>query len=276
MRRQAKDWMLKRIKAGAGKGHGVFCIGDFQQYLNKVLLPAWEVPKSTLPYRARFVDPVDPSKYLQVSWSTARSWALAIGANFVKHKKGYYVDGHDRKDVLEHRGVWLGEERELELRQYLWVQLTVEQARKLNVPGYRRAATSTTESSIASASPTVGKVRKTKRRFRGDLKRTLLVPAPQSEEEKQRQQQIKDQVQKELVYEYTTDAGENMVEVHVDLLSQKVRSSMSTKMKIWGVEFDMGGNLSVRFPHGETPIIKVGTDEVIFKVSCLSFICNSP
>ena len=45
-------------------------------------------------------------------------------------------------------------------------------------------------------------------------------------------------------------------------------------MQIWGVEFDMGDNLSVRFPHGETPIIKVGTDEVIFKVSSIVFICE--
>ena len=54
----SSDHPVKTIKAGATKDHGVFCIGDFQQYLNKVLLPAWEVPKSTLPYRARYVDSI--------------------------------------------------------------------------------------------------------------------------------------------------------------------------------------------------------------------------
>ena len=42
---------------------------------------------------------------------------------------------------------------------------------------------------------------------------------------------------------------------------------MEAKLKIRGHEVGMGGNLSVRFPEGETPIIKVGTDEIIFKVS---------
>ena len=85
-----------------------------------------------------------------------------------------------------------------------------------------------------------------------------------------REQHFKDMVKKELVYPYTTDDGVEMVEVHVDLLSQAIRSELSTKLKIHGITFDMGGNLSVRFPTGETPVIKVGTDEVIFKVCGLS------
>ena len=137
IRKQAKDWMIQRVKTGAKDGCGVFCISDFQCYLNTELLPAWEIPKSTLPRRARHDDTVATSEFLQVSWSTARSWALAIGAKFKAHKKGYYVDGHDRSDVLEHRSLWLRKELELELRQYLWVQLTLDQATKLNVPGYR-------------------------------------------------------------------------------------------------------------------------------------------
>ena len=104
MRTQAKKWILERIKAKDGKG--VFCISDFQRYLNDDLLPSWKVPKSTIPRRARHDDAVTTSKYLQVSWSTARSWAIALGSSFDKHKKGYYVDGHDRVDVLKHRKEW--------------------------------------------------------------------------------------------------------------------------------------------------------------------------
>ena len=74
-------------------------------------------------------------------------------------------------------------------------------------------------------------------------------------------------VQNELVYDYTTAEGKPMVEVHVDLLPQELRSRLSTKLTIHGIQFDMGGNLSVRFPVGESPLIKVGTDEIIFKVT---------
>ena len=236
--------MVTRVKEGATKDHGVFCISDFQGYLNKVLLPAWEVPKSTLPYRVRYVDPVETSKYLQVCWSTARSWALAIGASFDKHKKGYYVDNHDRKDVLEHRAVWLGEERELELRQYVWAQLTVAQARKLNVPGYRPSVSAATESAppvsaATKSAPTLGQ-KKIERRFRKEPKRTLNVPKEQSEEDKQRQQHIKHEVQKELVYAYTTESGESMVEVHVDILTQKNARIIVNKIN----------NLGNRVRHG--------------------------
>ena len=162
MRTQAKNWMIERIKQGAKDGHGVFCIGDFQNYLNDTLLPSWEVPKRTLPQRAQAEDGA-VSQYLTVSWSTARSWAVALGASFKKHKKGYYVDGHERADVLEHRKEWLSKELQLELRQYLWVQLTVDQATKLKIPGYGAAP---------SSDEPAPKISKSKRVFVGTSKRS--------------------------------------------------------------------------------------------------------
>ena len=211
---------------------------------------------------------------MQVCWSTARSWAIAIGCKFNKHKKGYYVDGHDRADVLEHRKEWLAKELELELRQYLWVQLTVDQATELKLPGYDIPAVSTTASSTAStttSSPSMNlPVNKIKLRFSRAHKQQTCVKSEPSVEEQQRQNKIKETVQRELVYPYTNQSGQQMVEVHVDLLPQNLRSSLSTKLTIHGFEFDMGGNLSVRFPVGETPIIKVGTDEVIFKMYAMN------
>ena len=108
--------------------------------------------------------------------------------------------------------------------------------------------------------------KKIKRRFCPARKRQTSVKSEPSVEEQRRQNKVKEAVQRELVYPYTTESGEQMVEVHVDLLPQKLRSSLSTKLTIHGTEFDMGGNLSVRFPVGKTPIIKVDTDEVIFKM----------
>ena len=113
MRVQALKWMCEGIKDSVTKDHGMFCISDFQNYLNNELLPKWQVPKNTLPRRAQNVDLT--SEFLQVSWSTTRSWAIASRAKFKKHTKGYYVDGHDRTDVLEHRPEWLSKELKLEL-----------------------------------------------------------------------------------------------------------------------------------------------------------------
>ena len=259
MRAQAKAWMVRRIKQGAKDGHGVFSIADFQTYLNDKLLIEWEVPKSTLPRRAQ-ADDGHMSDYLTVSWSTARSWAVAIGASFQKHKKGYYVDGHDRPDVLEHRSEWLSTELKLELRQYLWVQMTVEQAVELNIPGYR-----TNEVEKASPSEKSCTSSSSRRRFQGLSKhRDRKKISAEQQEERER---VVSLVEAELVYPYTTDDGTPMVEIHVDILPQKLRTLTSTKLTIHGVQFDMGGNLSVRFPTGESPIIKVGTDEIIFKVT---------
>ena len=269
MRAQCLKWMSETIKDGATKDHGVFCISDFQNYLNSQLLPAWKVPKNTLPRRAQHVDLV--SEFLQVSWSTARSWAIAIGAKFKKHTKGYYVDGHDRSDVLAHRSEWLSEELQLELRQYLWIQMTVEQAASLDIPGCSITVTPTPSSSAVSPSPstpspaTPSSEHKPKRRFttRSTKKKVKKDLTP---EQKELNEQIQQHVENELVHRYMTPQGSNMVEVHVDLLPQSVRKRLGKKLKIHDIEVDMGGNLSVRFPTGKDPIIKVGTDEVIFKV----------
>ena len=73
---------------------------------------------------ARLTQSKDPSKrFLTVSEETARVWAIKLGAQCVSNTKSYFVDGHEREDVVYHRNVlWLPQEKELELRQYLWVQ----------------------------------------------------------------------------------------------------------------------------------------------------------
>ena len=173
--------------------------------------------------------------------------------------------------MLEHRKEWLDKELELELRQYLWVQLTVDQAAELKIPGYETSVPVASTATSTSSSPSVNlAVKKINRRFSRAIKRQTYAKSEPSVEKQQRQNKIKESVQHELVYPYTKESGQRMVEVHVDLLPQKVRSSLSTKLTIHGVEFDMGGNLSVRFPVGETPIIKVGTDEVIFKMYAMN------
>ena len=70
------------------------------------------------------------SDYLQVSVSCVLAWAHSIGLCYSRKTKGYYVDGHDRQDVLAHRVKWLKKEVKLELKQYLWIQMRLDKAIK--------------------------------------------------------------------------------------------------------------------------------------------------
>ena len=265
MRAQALKWMQTTIKDGATKDHGVFCISDFQNYLNNKLLPEWKVPKSTLPHRAHSQGEV--SEFLQVSWSTARSWAVALGAKYKKLTKGYYVDGHDRPDVLEHRKEWLSKELQLELRQYLWAQLTIEQAASLDIPGCQAQCSPSAQPPSAQPSTAPSTVKPHKFNRLSAAKTMKREPKALTPEQKEENDRMRQHCEHEVVYRYTTPQGHDMVEVHVDLIPQALRKQLSKKLKIHDIEVDMGGNLSVRFPAGKDPIIKVGTDEVIFKVT---------
>ena len=70
----------------------------------------------------------ETSEYLQVSESCALAWAHSLGVCYSRKRKGYYVDGHDRPDVLAHCAIWLAKEACLEKRQYLWIQMPLAQA----------------------------------------------------------------------------------------------------------------------------------------------------
>ena len=43
----------------------------------------------------------------EVSLDTARRWMHFLGFSAERHKKGYYVDGHERQDVVQHRQRYL-------------------------------------------------------------------------------------------------------------------------------------------------------------------------
>ena len=43
----------------------------------------------------------------QVSENTARKWMHLLGFHQSTHKKGFYVDGHERVDVVQHRIIFL-------------------------------------------------------------------------------------------------------------------------------------------------------------------------
>ena len=67
---------------------------------------------------------VDTSQPQEGRWkvgqSTALAWAHKLGLTFETSKKSYYVDNHDRPDILRYRAEYLQAELDYELRQYLW------------------------------------------------------------------------------------------------------------------------------------------------------------
>ena len=78
---------------------------------------------------------IEESEFLQVSESCALAWAHRLGLCYATRRKHYYVDGHDRPDVLAHREIWLEKEGRYELRQYLWLQLPLGKALEIGEQG---------------------------------------------------------------------------------------------------------------------------------------------
>ena len=125
----------------ATKKAAVFHIRDFQIFLNDTLLPSHGVKPWKGAPSSKIKGVEKESRWLQVSLSCALAWALRLGLKYTPKRKSYYVDGHDRADVLEYRAKWLALELHYELRQYLWVQLPLKKAVKMevNVDGQTRS-----------------------------------------------------------------------------------------------------------------------------------------
>ena len=67
-----------------------------------------------------------------VSVKTVWRWILYLGYKYCENKRSYYSDGHERKDALKDRNErFLVEYFKIGRRTYRWVQLTNEQAIKL-------------------------------------------------------------------------------------------------------------------------------------------------
>ena len=49
------------------------------------------------------VEPLEPGYPRRITVETARKWLLALGFSVMEHKKGAYVDGHERDNVVQNR-----------------------------------------------------------------------------------------------------------------------------------------------------------------------------
>ena len=74
------------------KGRPNLTAGSFCQWVNECLLTT---------------QTLEPGYPRRISVETARKWLLELGFTVMEHKKGTYVDGHERPDVVQYRSKFL-------------------------------------------------------------------------------------------------------------------------------------------------------------------------
>ena len=81
------------IRANAAvKGQANLTVGTFCEWVNEELLPS---------------ETLEPGFPRSIHIETARKWMHELGFEVLSHKKGTFVDGHEREDVVEYRKKFL-------------------------------------------------------------------------------------------------------------------------------------------------------------------------
>jgi hypothetical protein len=66
-----------------------------------------------------------------ISIETVYRWMLRIGFKHETRRKGYFVDGHEKKATIEYRWSFCDRYLVMERKMYLWIQVPVEEANML-------------------------------------------------------------------------------------------------------------------------------------------------
>ena len=74
------------------KGEPIMTASDFLLWINNTLLPQAQLP---------------PGYPQQISLATAKRWLHSLGFHPTPDRKGLYIDGHERPDVVEYRRIFL-------------------------------------------------------------------------------------------------------------------------------------------------------------------------
>lgn len=89
LRKEASQWVRDNAFK---KGEPNMTAGSFCEYVNSTLLPSQHLP----PHFPR-----------TISLRTATRWLHRLGFKPISHKKGIYIDGHEREDVVKYRKEYL-------------------------------------------------------------------------------------------------------------------------------------------------------------------------
>ena len=64
--------------------------------------------------------------------TTAWRWMRALGMRYDERRKNYYVDGHERDDVVVSRWIFIRKYLQREIQMHRWVQITEKEMQKLD------------------------------------------------------------------------------------------------------------------------------------------------
>ena len=114
-------WYVRENKVVKGQPNMRFQL--FTNWVNQILLPNHSL---------------EPGFPCKVSSETARKWLHELGFSMIDAKKGTYVDGHEREDVVEYRGQFLRKmiglgflrERTYRLLKLNWPSLKISRLRE--------------------------------------------------------------------------------------------------------------------------------------------------
>jgi len=168
-------------------------------------------------------------------------WMREAGFRYAVHKKSYYVDRHEDEDVVSDRKTYLVNFFDAEKYEHCWMQLPRRKYIAMKMNGTLRT------------------VQIKQEKDRKQMKPSLIDDISTK---------VDEYVEKQRIHFYKSEDNVDMVEMHVDdVYSYKENEGNLPLLP------SLGGDLSVRIPIGEKPILWFGQDEAIYRSSQLNESC---
>ena len=164
-----------------------------------------------------------------------------VGFKYELHKKRYYVDRHEDEDVVSDRKTYLVNYFDAEKYEHCWMQLPRRKYIAMKMNGTLRT------------------VQIKQEKDRKQMKPSLIDDISTK---------VDEYVEKQRIHFYKSEDNVDMVEMHVDdVYSYEANEGNLPLLP------SLGGDLSVRIPVGEKPILWFGQDEAIYRSSQLNESC---
>jgi hypothetical protein len=114
------------------------------EYVHGVVLPSMVAKEINLPvdeiqqgegYQTEMCKVIKKYGLTKVCPATVYKWMKYLGFKYETRRKGYYVDGHEKPSTVEYRSKFVKWYLQNELHMHRWIQVTREEARKLEEDG---------------------------------------------------------------------------------------------------------------------------------------------
>jgi hypothetical protein len=123
---------------------GQLSIEFMTEYVHGVVLPSMVAKEKKLPvdekqqeegYQTEMCKVIKKYGLTKVCPATVYKWMKCLGYKYETRRKGYYVDGHEKPSTVEYRSKFVKWYLQNELHMHRWIQVTREEARKLEEDG---------------------------------------------------------------------------------------------------------------------------------------------